>query len=302
MAFSGVLPILTVPCLESGEIHYDSVRSQIAALADGGCDGVILFGFGSEFYKLTDGERRELTRVSVASGADHDLPVYTSVTDQTTKEALEWATWFEDAGVDGLMVLPPHMSDPSEGETLDHLRTLGEAVSLPVMVQYAPGNVGVTVSPSTFAELSRAVGNVAAYKVECQPPGPYMTDLLAETDGEVDVLVGSGGRKFIEVLDRGAVGVIPSGGLHEFYVEIWERYRAGDRRGAIEVHNNLLPMLNTGFPGEGFVHYDKKAQARRGFIHEDATHVRSPTAYPDEYVDSLWEDRFEIALEYIESL
>lgn len=302
MAFEGVLPILTVPCRESGAIDYDSVRTQIAALADGGCDGVILFGFGSEFYKLTDAERKELTHVSVDAGAENDLPVYTSVTDQTTRAAVRWAEWFEDAGVDGLMLLPPHMSGPSADELLTHMRAVGEAVSVPIVVQYAPQNVGVTIGPETFAELSAAVENISHYKVECEPPGPYTTALLEATDGDVDVLVGSNGQKLIETLDRGGVGVVPTGGIHEFYVEIIDRYESGDRAGAIDVHNELLPMLNQGAGGESFVHYDKRVQARRGFIADDATYVRGPTAYPDEYTDDLWEDQLERALDYVESL
>jgi len=302
MSFEGVLPILAVPCRESGDIDYESVRSQVAAIADGGCDGVILFGFGSEFYKLTDEERRELTRVAVDAGADHDLPVHASVTDQTTRAAVEWAEWFESAGVDGLMLLPPHMAGPSEDDLLAHMRAVGEAVSLPILVQYAPQNVGVTISPETFAQLSEDVANISHFKVESEPPGPYMTALLEATDGAVDVLVGSNGKKLIETLDRGGVGVIPTVGVHEFYVEIIDRYESGDREGAIEVHDALLPLLNHSGGGETFVQFDKWIQARRGFIDEDATHMREPTTDPDEYVVDLWEDRLETGLDYIETL
>ena len=302
MAFEGVLPILTVPCRESGEIDYGSVRTQIAALADGDCDGVILFGFGSEFYKLTEEERRELVRVSVDAGSEHDFPVYTSVTEQTTTAAVEWAEWYADAGVDGLMLLPPHMAGPGEDDLLDHMRAVGEAVSVPVMVQYAPENVGLTISPETFARLSAEVENISDYKVESEPPGPYATALLEATDGEVDVLVGSNGKRLIEILDRGGVGVVPTGGLHEFYVEIIDRYESGDREGAIEVHDRLLPMLNHSAGGETFVRFDKEIQARRGFIAEDATHMRPPTTDPDDYVVDLWRDRLETALEYVETL
>jgi 2-keto-3-deoxy-L-arabinonate dehydratase len=302
MAFEGVFPILAVPCRASGEIDYESVRTQVAALADGGCDGVILFGFGSEFYKLTDDEKRKLTRVSVDAGAEEGLPVYASVTDQTTRQAVERAVRYEDAGVDGLMLLPPHMAGPSEDELLAHMRAVGEAVSVPVMVQYAPQNVGVTISPETFAALSAELDTVSHYKVECEPPGPYTTELLREAGGDADVLVGSNGKKLIAALDRGAVGVVPTAGLHEFYVEIIDRYETGDREGAIEVHDALLPLLNHSGGGETFVQFDKWIQARRGFIDEDSTHMRAPTTDPDEYVVDLWEDRLEKGLAYIDSL
>ena len=289
----GVLPILSVPFTESGAIDYESVRSQIDALAEGGCDGVILFGFGTEFYKLSENERRKLTRVSVESGSENELPVYASVTDQSTVSAVEWAEWFADVGADGLMVLPPHMAGPNEDALLEHLRRVGTVTSLPVMVQYAPQNVGVSISPETFARLSDDVSTIRYYKVESQPPGPYITALLEATDETVDVLVGSAGKKYIEALDRGAVGVVPSGGMHEVYVHILDRYAAGDREGAIDAHNALLPVLNQFVGAEAFVHFDKWVQAERGFISEEAAHVRQPTSEPDPHVESLFREQYE---------
>lgn len=288
----GVLPILSAPFTKSGKIEYDSVRTQVAALAEGGCDGIILFGFGTEFYKLSEEERRELTRVSVESGEQHGIPIYASITDQATITAVEWAKWLADAGVKGLMVLPPHMADPDEEALLEHLQQVGSATSLPVMVQYAPQNVGVSISPETFARLSDEVPTIQYYKIESQPPGPYITALLEATDEEVDVLVGSAGQKYIEALDRGAVGVVPSGGMHEIYVSIQDRYEAGDREAAVDAHNALLPVLNQFVGAESFVHFDKWIQAERGFISEEAAYVREPTSKPDDHVESLFREQY----------
>ena len=297
----GVLPILSVPFTESGEIAYESVRSQIAALAEGGCDGVILFGFGTEFYKLSEDERRELARVSVDGGEEHGIPVYASITEQATVSAVEWAEWFADLGVEGLMVLPPHAASPSEEALLEHLRRVGTTTDLPVMVQYAPQNVGVSISPGTFARLSDEVPTIRYYKVESQPPGPYITALLEATDERVDVLVGSAGKKYIEALDRGAVGVVPSGGMHELYVHIQDRYDAGDREAAIEAHNALLPVLNQFVGPEAFIHFDKWVQAERGFISEEAAHVRRPTSEPDAHVQSLFREQYRRISDRLES-
>ena len=289
----GVLPILAAPFTESGQIHYPSVRTQIAALADRGCHGAILFGFGTEFYKLTDEERGEFVRVAVEAGGEHGIPIYASITDQSTVAAVDWAERFADAGVDGLMVLPPHTGSPSEDALLEHLRRVGTATALPVMVQYAPQAVGGSIGPETFARLSEEVPTITDYKIESQPPGPYISALLEATDGEVNVLVGSAGQKFIEALDRGAVGVVPSGGMCELYVHIYERYVAGDREAAVEAHNALLPVLNQLVGSESFVHFDKWIQAERGFIADEAAHVREPTSHPDEHVVSLFREQYE---------
>jgi 4-hydroxy-tetrahydrodipicolinate synthase len=289
----GVCPIIVVPFTDDGAIDFDSLRNQIRVLADGGCHAQILFGLASEFYKLSDEERRALIETAVDVGHDAGTPIWASVTDQSTTVAVEWAQYFEDVGVDGLMLLPPHMGDSDERSLLDHMRAVGEAVSLPIMVQYAPEAVGTTIGPETFAELSDRVENIRSFKVECVPPGPYMTELAERTGEDVDILVGSAGNQFIEAMDRGAVGVIPGGAMHEYYLDIYRHYQEGDRDRAIELHNEILPMLNhIGQAGELFVHYEKKMLQRRGVIATDR--CREPTLSTDEYLDDLVDDYFEL--------
>ena len=290
---NGVLPILSVPFDEHDAIDFDSVETQIDALADGGCNGVILFGFGSEFYKLTDDELRELLSTAVEAGQKAELPVYASITRQATVTAEAAAAEYAAIGADGLMILPPHQANPSEEAILEHLRRVGNRTDLPLMVQYAPQNVGVSISPDTFARLSDAVPTISYYKIESHPPGPYISRLLDATSGNVDVLVGSAGQHLIDALDRGAVGVIPSGGMHEVYVDILDRYRRGDRAGAIEAHTSLLPLLNTFAGPESFIHFDKWVQAERGFIDPDSAGVRAPTSEPDERAATLFREHYQ---------
>lgn len=285
----GVCPIILVPFTESGAIDYDEFRNQIRVLADGRCHAQILFGFASEFYKLSDEERRELIETAVKVGHKVGTPIWASVTDQSTTIAIKWAQYFEEIGVDGLMLLPPFMSDADESSLLNHMRAVGEAVSIPILVQYAPENSGVTISPETFAKLSEKVDSITSFKVESMPPGPYMTKLLEQTGGAVDILVGSAGRQFIEAMDRGAIGVIPGGAMHEYYLDIYESYMDGNRDRAIQLHNEILPMLDhIGQVGELFIHYEKKMMKKRGILETDQ--CREPTLTPDSYIDDLVDD------------
>lgn len=288
-AFEGVCPIVATPFDSDGSVDYDSLEAQIGALAAGGCHGAILFGFAGEFYKLTEEEQGRIVARSVAAAEDHEIPLYVSVTAHATNVAVDRARAAEAAGADGLMLLPPFLMGPSESDIRDHVEAVGEAVDLPVMVQYAPDNTGVSISPGTFVEISEALPNVNRYKVECSPPGGYATTLLDAAPDDVEVLVGSGGRAFVELLDRGGVGVVPGGALHELYVEVYERYEAGDRAGALDCHRELLPYLqHIGQTGEMFIHYEKRLLADRGFI-DDPT-CRDPAFDPDPYLDDLFAD------------
>lgn len=287
--FTGVCPAVSTPFAADGDVDYESLRTQIEGLAAGGCDGAVLFGYAGEFYKLTDEERTEITRVAAEVARECDLPLYASITDHATRVATERARAFEELGVDGLMVLPPFVVAPGEADVRAHVESIARAVSLPIMVQYAPGNTGVSIAAETFADLSRTVPNVVCYKVESASSGSYIERLLSEAPPEVEASIGSGGTHMIEAFDRGATGVVPGAAVHEVYVEICERYESGDRAGARELHGELLPLLS--FLGQGlemFIHYEKSVLEARGLI--ESAHCRRPNFDPDDRYDAIFEE------------
>ena len=69
-----------------------------------------------------------------------------------------------------------------------------------------------------LARLAEEVPNLKYYKIECRPPGAYISRLLELTKGQVKIFVGNAGFQMIEGLDRGAVGVIVRGAAIETVV------------------------------------------------------------------------------------
>lgn len=285
--FEGVYPVVSTPFDGDGEVDVQGLRSIVRAQVDWGVDGVVLFGIAAEFYKLTDEERREIVRVAAAAVDGTDTALVVSVTDHATRLAVEFATFAEEAGADGLMLLPPFFLGPSEADLLAHATRVGEAVSVPVMVQYAPEQTGVTIDPGRLAALAADVGTVRAVKVESQPPGPYVSRLLdaaAEAGADVDALVGYAGLQMIEAMDRGAVGVIPGAALSPVYREIYEAHREGRREEAVARHAELVPLLSFAVQGiEQFIHYEKRLLVDRGLI--DSPRCRAPAFEPDDAFD-----------------
>jgi dihydrodipicolinate synthase/N-acetylneuraminate lyase len=78
------------------------------------------------------------------------------------------------------MLVPPFFLGPSEDDLRRHVLEIAEAVSLPVMVQYAPAQTGVRVTADFFMQLNEEAPNVRYVKVESVPPGPMIS---AITDG-----------------------------------------------------------------------------------------------------------------------
>jgi 4-hydroxy-tetrahydrodipicolinate synthase len=287
--FEGVLPVVPTPFDRTGAVDHDAIGDILRNQAARDVDGVILFGIASEFYKLRDSERRAIVETAADVCADETLPFYVSVTDHATQLAVEFGEFAATRGADGLMVLPPFFLQPGEDQLLDHLSTLGRAVDVPLLVQYAPEQTGTPIQPRTLANLAARVDTIDHFKIESQPPGPYITALEEASDGAVETLVGYAGIQMIEAFDRGSVGVVSGCALSDYYCDIVAAYRAGDRDRAISLHNRLTPLLELLLQDvELFIHYEKKLLRRRGVV--DAMGVRKPAPDPDEYLDALFED------------
>ncbi|MFB6140547.1 MAG: dihydrodipicolinate synthase family protein [Halosimplex sp.] len=261
-ATPGNCPIIATPFTADGAVDYDSLRAEVRAIADSGCRAATMFGIASEFYKLSDDERRRVAEVVTGTADDVGIASVLSVTHEATTVAVDHAIEYEEMGADCVMVFPPRQHGTT-AEILDHVRRIGEAVSVPVMVQHTPRNVDV--DPEQFASLNREVPNVRYFKVELDPPGPYISELDDATGDDVSILVGNWGFDVIDAYDRGAVGVMPIAIYPELYVAIDEAHRDGDRDRAVDLHADLLAFLNEirGVPHSKWVLED------RGVIADD---------------------------------
>ncbi len=294
----GICPIIAAPFREDGEVDYKSLENLVKHLILGGCHAVTLFGIAGEYYKLTDDERKKMVEVTVKAAKEVGGKTIISVTDHATEVAVKTAKFFEEAGADCLMLLPPFFLKPGAGYLYEHMKAIGNAVKIPIMAQYAPEQTGVAIAPEVFVNLKKECPNIIYYKIECKPAGPYVTNLMNLTGGEMDIFVGNAGFQLIECMDRGAIGAMPGCSMYDVYLDIYHKYVAGDREGAIRVHNKLLPMLNHIRQNvEQIISFEKRILKRRGIIESD--YCRKPSYNTDSYFDKLFEEFYaEMAQEY----
>jgi 4-hydroxy-tetrahydrodipicolinate synthase len=203
--------------------------------------------------------------------------------------ALDWECRLglsaERAGAAGVMIAPPTFLQPGPG--LTHLRRIGEAISIPIVLQDYPPVNGVTMSPQAMAELVRAVPAIRTIKLEGTPTPQRTAQTLALTGDRATVVGGLGGMYLVDELRRGASGTMTGFAYPEVLVEIWRAWRAGDRGNAAELYARYLPLLVfEGQPGVGLA--IRKEILRRGLI--DSAVVRHPGPRIDQgIVDDLEE-------------
>jgi len=256
-----------------------------------------LFGIAGEYYKLSDDERKKMVEVTVKAAKEAGGKTIISVTDHSTEVAVKTARFFEESGADCLMLLPPFFLKPGGAYLYEHMKAVAQAVSIPIMAQYAPEQTGVTIPPETFVKLEKECRNVKYYKIECKPAGPYVTTLMNLTDGKMKIFVGNAGFQMIECMDRGAMGAMPGCSMYDVYLKIYNAYVSGDRKEAIRIHNALLPMLNHIRQNvEQIISFEKRILKLRGIIKSD--YCRKPSYNTDKYFDNLFDDLYSELKEY----
>ena len=161
----GICPIIATPFTPMGEVDIESLKNLVRTLILGGCHGVTLFGIAGEYYKLTDEERQNMAGITTQVCREHNGAAILSVTDHATEAAIKTAVRYEQLGADCLMLLPPFFLKPGEQALYDHIKAVAEAVDIPIMVQYAPAQTGVTIPVETFVKLADECTNIKYFKI-----------------------------------------------------------------------------------------------------------------------------------------
>lgn len=288
----GICPIIATPFTAEGEVDYESMTHLLRTLARGGCHALTLFGIAGEYYKLSEGEMKEMIALVVRECRAANVPSIISITQHATELAVKQARYTEAAGADCLMLLPPFFLKPGAGALYQHIKAVAQSVSIPIMLQYAPEQTGVAMDPALLARLSEEAPNILHHKIECRPPGGYISRLLELTQGSVSIFVGNAGFQMLEGLDRGAVGVMPGCSMFDLYLKIYRAWQQQERPTALHLHTELLAMLNhIRQDVEEIICYEKRILARRGFIQND--YCRKPSFATDPHFDRLFDEQFE---------
>jgi 4-hydroxy-tetrahydrodipicolinate synthase len=274
----GIIPILSMPFGDDEVIDVADLTTQIDFLVGLGVQGVG-FGFGSEIFRLTEGERDEAVAVAARHIAGR-LPVVVGVGANSTWAAIRRAEAARDAGADVLMVTPPAIVQPSAEEIFAYYARIARAVALPIIVQDAPGMVGTQMSPVLLARLAQEIERIVAIKVEALPTAPKVGAVVTLVGDAASVLGGAGGLDFFHELERGASGTIPGAAFPEVFVRVWELHRGGQRDEARRLFNRYLPLLSLSSRDLDTFLVVQKEILRRGNILRTAR-LRSPCAPPD---------------------
>ncbi|WP_104399638.1 dihydrodipicolinate synthase family protein [Vibrio penaeicida] len=261
----GVNPIVAMPFDGSGRVDITSFKNLVKHLMSTGCQGLTLFGIASEFYKLSQKEKASLSSWFCETTTKSNVFSCISVTEHATELAVQQAIEYQEQGADSIMLLPPHFLNPAAEHIIHHIQSVLSAVDIPVLIQYAPTETGVAITPQQMKKITQGHSH-AVFKIECNPPIEYSQALLSLQPSAV-IMNGYAGLYMLDMLDIGGKGVMPGCSFAEIYVEIYRLQQSGDQANALALHKQLFQYISKWMTHcEYIIAVEKEILTKRGII------------------------------------
>lgn len=237
-----VVPILT-PIDEAERIDEARFRRQIDYIINGGLQGILVFGSNGEFYQVEEPEMERGLKIAVDQAAGR-VPVYFGIGAVNTKKCIRLAKMAAANGAAAVSILQPMFLKPSEDELYTHFRTIAESVpSVPVLMYNNPGRTGYGIPQTVVERLAHEVPNIVGMK---DSSGDItQTEEYIRRNRDVDFKVMCGKDTLIYAgLCVGAVGAVccMANFVPKMVCSIYDKYMAGDIRGALEAQYDLNPI------------------------------------------------------------
>jgi len=142
---------------DDGKVNLDAQASFIDWQVNQGIQGLVPLGSTGEFLSMTAGERREVAKC-VIDAVSGRVPVLIGAGAERTEDVIENCNMASELGADGVMIIPPFYSTPTEEELFEHYRRIAESTELPIMIYNNPATANVDLTPPIVAQLSKIDG------------------------------------------------------------------------------------------------------------------------------------------------
>ncbi len=289
--FSGSIPALVTPFRDGAfaEADYrDLVEWQIAE----GSAALVPCGTTGEAATMPKDEHFEVVRVCVDQARGR-VPVLAGAGSNDTRVAIENVAAARAAGADAVLMVPPYYNRPSQEGIFRHFDAVARAAELPIVLYNVPGRTVTDIQPATMARIVKgfpdvfigvkdATGSLARVSEQRAGCGAGFVQ-LSGNDETALAFNAMGGVGCISV----TANVAP-----RLCAEFQAAWAAGDREGALALHDRLYPLhiamftdaspgpvkyalgrVRPGFPGELRLPMTEASEASRAAVDAALAHA-----------------------------
>ena len=253
--FGKLLTAVITPFDSNGVLSTDTLWRLCRKLIHEKSDGLVLSGTTGESPNLTK-EDRKIIYSTAKDSVGNKAKIIAGTGTYSTRESIEYTKIANDLGVDGIMIVTPYYSKPSQIGILQHFEQISKNTDLPIMAYNIPGRTATLIEIDTLEKLVDDIG-IHSIKDAVGDLNFSKTELEVLKD-KVDIYSGNDGET-IEFMKMGGKGVV-SVASHVVGNEIFNliNHVLNDEiESAEQLQTQLLPFFDLLFeePSPGPVKY-----------------------------------------------
>ena len=236
--FRGTYTVLVTPFTADGKaVDLAALKRLVEFQIAEGIHGLIPLGSTGEFLSVTPDERTAIVETVVRTAGGR-VPVLIGTGAEWTRDAIATSREAEALGADGVMIIPPFYSVPTEDELYEHYKAVADAISIPIMVYNNPATANVDLRPDFVARLSNIPN--CSYIKESTLDVTRVRDIVRLCGDRMTVFAGVLGFESFWLGADGWVAVC-SNVAPRLSAQLFEA--SVDRDEGTAVHRKLLPLL-----------------------------------------------------------
>ena len=150
--FGKLITAAITPFDKNGVINTDTLWRLCRKLIHDKSESLVLTGTTAESPNLTK-EDREIIYSTANDSVGDKAKLIAGTGTYSTKESIEYTKLAEDLGMDGIMIVTPYYSKPSQYGILKHFEAISNTTNLPIMAYNIPGRTGTLIELDTLEKL-----------------------------------------------------------------------------------------------------------------------------------------------------
>jgi len=243
--FGKLLTASITPFDNNGVLNTDTFWRLCRKLVHDKSDGLVLTGTTGESPNLTIKDREIIYSTAIDS-VGNKANIIAGTGTYSTSETVEITKMADSIGVDGIMIVTPYYSKPSQLGILKHFEEVSKSTNLPIMAYNIPGRTSTLIELETLVSLvddigihsiKDAVGNFEFSKKELETLKDRV-DIYSGNDNETIDFMKNGGKGVVSVASH-VVG-------NEIY-EMMELVKDNDIAKADKINDELKDLFKALF-------------------------------------------------------
>jgi len=158
----GCIVAIVTPMHEDGSLDLAAFRALIDFHIAEGTDAIVVVGTTGE-SPTVNVEEHELLIAEAVKHASKRIPIIAGTGANSTKEAIELASFSKKAGADASLTVVPYYNKPTQEGLYLHFKAIAEAVDMPHILYNVPGRTVADMNNDTVLRLAQ-IPNIVGIK------------------------------------------------------------------------------------------------------------------------------------------